>query len=43
MHALRIVILKGIEFVLQIGDVPEEDMVKGFASNGSDQSLDEGM
>jgi hypothetical protein len=44
MHALRIVIIsKGFELALQIGSVPEKNMVNEFASGGSDQSLDEGV
>jgi len=41
---MRVVILpESFQFSLQIIDIPEDRMVKEFAANGPDHSLDERM
>ena len=44
MDTLGIVIsLEAIKLALQIGGVPEQDVIQELTSDGSDQPLDEGM
>ena len=44
VHAMRVVILsESFQFYFQIIGIPEEHVVKQFAANGPDHSLDERM
>ena len=42
MDAFGIVVrLEGVKFALQIGGVPEQDVIEKLPSDGPDQALDE--
>jgi hypothetical protein len=41
--SLVVVLSKVNEFPFKVQSVPEEDLVKVFTANGSDESLNEGM
>ena len=44
MNALIVVIrLEAIQFALQIGGIPEQDVIEKLASDGANQALDERM
>ena len=44
MNPIPVVVLPEVhEFSLKVLSIPEEDVVKVFTTNGSDESLNEGM